>query len=159
MKKKDSTIIKKENTIKNNIDEKVLINFLDSKKYYAIIYNTNGEQIGLYKLKRDMKNFTFNDKTYIVDFNHDTSFTRSSFWKKHKYFYYNVNNTSPISFSDITNPKFDTELLNIMLNTKVAKDLNNLSNPLSALLTPKNILIGLAVIGALIYFGNGGTIN
>ena len=56
----------------------------------------------------------------------------------------------------IETPDFNTEALNIMLETKVIKDLNNVNKKLK--LDMKTVLIILGLVVAAIYFLNGGKI-
>ena len=142
-----------------NLDERILVNILDKKKYRAIIFNNNGEQIATLPIKRDAKTFTWNKKTYITDFENNTYFKRNNFFKTFKYFFYNINEPKPINLNGLGNPKFDTELFNTLLETKVVNDLNSANRKgLSELLTPKNVIIGIILLVIGYYFLNGGTI-
>jgi len=145
-----------------NFQEKILSNLLDSTKYRAIIYEDNGDQIAIVPIKRHDKKFNWNGRSYITDFEVGTGAKIKSVFSKYKYFYYNVNNPFPMCFNkennNIETPAFDTESLDIMLETKVIKDLNNVNKKLFANLDMKTVLIILGIIVAGIYFLKGGTL-
>lgn len=145
----------------NNLDNKIFKNFFDTKKYRAIIYNKAGEQIATIQIDRSKKTFNHKNFKYVVDWNCKTYFKRSNFFNTFKYFHYFIDNPNPIEFDgdNFITPPLNTEVFNELFDTKVTKDLNNVANGLGAFLTPKNILIGLAVIGIAYYFLSGGTIT
>ena len=123
-----------------NLDERILVNILDKKKYRAIIFNNNGEQIATLPIKRDVKTFTWNKKTYITDFENNTYFKRNNFFKTFKYFFYNINEPKPINLNGLGNTKFDTELFNTLLETKVVNDLNSFSDDMNGYIEKPNIV-------------------
>lgn len=141
-----------------NLQERILYNFFDNTKYRAVIYNKNYEQIAIIKLDRKNKTFKFNNGSYNVDYTQKTYFKRSNILNNFKYFYYREDLCDPITFN-ANDQEFSPELFNNMLETKVIRDLNNVNNKFSDLLTPKNILIGLGVIAVGYYFLSGGTLT
>jgi len=147
---------------KSNLLDKKNVNYFDKKKYRAILYNESGEEVAIVKLKKNERVFYYNDGCYNVKFDNETSLVRKNFFNTYKYFYYQNGNPDPIVFNRVNNnfeTKFDAKTYNIMMKTKIANDLNNLSNPLSALFTPRNMIIGVIVLAAIGYFLSGGTIS
>lgn len=140
---------------KENLQNKLFVNFFDTIKYRAIIYNNRGEQLAIIPINRNEKSFKWKNRRFLLDFNHDTSFNRKNIFSKFKYFIYNINHSSPISFKDIKNPKFDTEALNLLLETKVLVDLNTPKNKIPDWLNFKTLMI-IAVIGGIAYYLIGG---
>lgn len=149
--------MKKRKNIKNLEDNKY-INYFDKTKYRAIIYNNNGEQIAVIKLNRKENRFRWNNKSYNVDYNHKSFFMRKTFFKKYKYFFYTTESADQLDLSISEKIQFNSELYDIMLETKVAKDLNNLNNNWLKNLDFKTVAIAVIIIAGLLYFvSNGGS--
>lgn len=131
------------------------------KLYYALFFDDNGEFIKRIKFKRKDRVFTYERKKYNVEIQNATFYPKRFliFFKSYFYFY-NINNPSPLSFEKVVEPVINPELYNIMLETKVARDLNDLHKDfLGKLLTPRNIFIGIILVIAIIYFAQGGSIT
>lgn len=154
--KQDDIVIKKDNTI----EQKIFVNFFDTLKYRAIIYNSVGEHIDTVKLDRFAKNFNYKDGLYNINFDHNSGIKIKTFWKRYKYFSYQLGNPDPINYNNVNNISMTSEKYNIIFKTEIAKKLNDINeNKLLALLTPRNLVIGLIVIVAIGYFASGGTIQ
>lgn len=148
-------------TKRPNLDERLLINFFDKTKYRAIIFNENGEQVGTVKLDRSKQGFKFKDGQYNIKWDCKTHLKRENFFHKFKYFMYIFNNPDPIEFDNEKNnfqTIFNAEQYNVMLETDIARKLNNLVGGLGQFLTGKNILIMLGVGAVAYYFLSGGTL-
>lgn len=137
---------------RENLQNKLFVNLFDKKKYRAIIFNSNGEQIAIINIKRDEKTFKWNGKTYKTDFEAKTYLKRSNLFNDFKYFLYQIDNPFPLEFKTFNkiDTKIKTDELNALLETKVLFDLNKLDNPLSKLFSTKG-LIGLAIGGIILY--------
>lgn len=149
--------------IRKNLEEKIFVNYFDTIKYKAIIYNNKGEQIAVVSIKRNEKNFSWDGRTYITNFECTTFFKDRRLFSTHKYFLYNINNPFPLEFNtenennSIYTPDFDTEQLNIMLETKVIKDLNNVNKKLFGNIDIRTLMIiAVIIIGGYYLIKNGG---
>lgn len=149
-------------TKRPNLDERLLVNFFDKKKYRAIIYNSDGEQIATLNLNRAKSTFEFNGGTYNIKWDCKTFFFRANFFNKYKYFFYTLGNPDPIEYDKENNnfkTNFNADQYSVMLKTKIAKDLNNIGKGISNLLTPKNLIIGLGILVVVYYFMSGGSLT
>ena len=128
----------------------------------AIITNSDGEQIKIVKLgkyKSEWKEtIDKKDHRFVLNRKLDKYITIKGFWKNYRYYVFNKDHINPISLSYNEAPKFHSADLDILLETKVLKDLNTvqtdgwLSN-----IKLKHVLIGLAILAVIIYFMRGGT--
>lgn len=123
------------------------------------MYDDNGRFIKKVRLKRHEKRFRYNKKSFNID-EKEAGETNLDYWLFEKRFYhYNINNPNPFKLDKKGEPIMDSALYDIQLETKVAMDLNNLNEGnLSKLLTPRNIIIGLIVIGIIYFLLSGNSI-
>lgn len=131
------------------------------KTQRALFFDENGDYLGSKTFKRSEKIFKYKKNSYNIDLKY-SSFRNINvipiLWDRKDY-YYNIGNSNPVLIDKKSEPIINPELYNIMLETKVARDLNDLSRKgLADFLTPRNILIGLIVVGAIIYFASGGSL-
>jgi hypothetical protein len=124
--------------------------------YRAMLYDDAGEHVTTVKFKRNDKTFTHKKRTYNIMLDKATQFTEENLLFEKRFFQYNINNPNPFLLNKKAEPIVDAEVYKIQLETKILKDLNDLSKGgLAALLTPRNIIIGLIVIGVLVYLSTG----
>jgi len=130
----------------------------DIKKYYALIFDKKGNYLKKIKINRKDSTFKYGNKRYNIILNDVSWFKRKTILFNHYYYFYNINNPMPLNILSNIEPVMDSELYNIMLDTKVAKDLNNLpfSFNMDMLKNPKIIFIIIIIVIAIIYFSTGG---
>jgi hypothetical protein len=129
------------------------------KTYRAWFFDEKGEYLGKKGIPKKNKVFDYNDGKYNVDLENATYKDESVYlglWKK-RTFFYNVSNSNPIRLDKKSEPIINPELYKIQLETKLARDLNDLANKggLSKFLTPFNILLGVAVIVVIYLLASG----
>lgn len=70
---------------------------------------------------------------------------------------YTQGNPDPLAVRPILEPLMNADDYNVQLESKILRDLNKVrQGGLAALLTGRNLIILLMVIGAIIYFATGG---
>lgn len=109
------------------------------------------------KKERNEGRFKKDKKIYIYDSN--ASYKDSKFipFIKKRFFFYNIKEIKPINMKTEKVSAIEPELLHVMLETEVAKQLNNVDKKgLKDLFTGRNILIGIVGIIAFIFIMNGG---
>lgn len=132
--------------------------------YKALLFDDKGEHLDIVGFKRKSDIIAYAHGTNARKFNYIPD--NCSYWEKRgiffnkRYYFYNVNNPNPYIFKKTAEPVINSKIYRVMLDTKVAQDLNKLaSGGLAQYLTPKNIIIGLIILGVIIYFASGGTIS
>jgi hypothetical protein len=74
-------------------------------------------------------------------------------------YYYQIGNPDPLDVKTVIKPLMNADDYNVQLESKILRELNKVRiGGLAALLTPRNIIIGLIIIAAIIYFASGGTL-
>ena len=128
--------------------------------YKAIFYDDRGEYIGTKKFDRKEAHFKYNDGAYNISIKDSTMFEVKGLFFNKRYFQYNLNDPNPILMDKKREPIMNARLYNINLETKLAKQLNDLDKgDWEKLFTFKNIVIVLAILGAVYYFASGGKIT
>jgi hypothetical protein len=132
-------------------------------KWIAIMYDKNGDQCGRQKFNPDKDNFTLKgrNKSYMVDLKRGSYFLNKGWFIDKKYFFYPIDSPQPLSFENKgVKPILDSDMFNIQLESKVARDLNRLGDKkISDLLTTKNIIIGSIILFALYLLATGKLTN
>jgi len=147
--------------LKNRIKDKL------TNKHYAVFVDEKGRQREVISINNDDKKFTYNNKTYVKNTSKYSNFyikTKKLFFltQHHNYFFYQYDYSEPINFTkeklnvSKNNNPYIAEDINSILQTKVLKDLNKVSNNFLKNLEPKQILIGLGIIGVIIYIISSG---
>ena len=130
------------------------------KVYKAVFFDDRGEQVGTKKFDRKDAHFKYNDGAYNIAIKESTMFEVKGFFFDKRYFQYNLNDPNPILLDKKREPIINARLYNINLETKVARELNDLDkSDFERLFTFKNIIIVLAILGAVYYFASGGKIT
>ena len=130
------------------------------RKYFAVFFDDNGDYIEKQQFKQIDPTIKFKDRQYNILLDTASHFNIKHFFHDKRYFFYSLKNPMPLMLDKKCEPVFNSKLYNIMLETKVATDLNNLANGvLGQYLTPRNIIIGVIIIGVIIYFTSGGTLT
>jgi len=133
---------------------------LFGKTRLACFYDDKGEYLGKIKFSKWDNLIKTKKRTYNVIREKATITKIKGFFKDKEYTHYNVNNPNPILLDKTTRPILDAEVYNVQLETKVMRDLNNLSKKsLSDLLTPATIIIIVIVIGVSIYLLTGNSLT
>lgn len=133
-----------------------MANLTGIKRYWAWFYDDRGEFIGKSRFSKYDSKFKFKNKQFNVIRDKATEVKLDYvLWEKRVY-QYNINNPNPFILDKKHEPIINSEVYNIHLETKIIKDLNDLSKSgLSALLTPRNIIIALILIGIITYVATG----
>ncbi len=136
------------------------MSFTGIKVNRGVIYDENGKSIKIKTFRPLSKFFSWDTRSYNIDLHNGSWFkVRGLMWDTY-YYHYRVDDPNPLVIKTQVQPIMNSDLYNTMLETKVTRDINNLAkSKLSQFLTPKNIIIGLAIIGIIVYFARGGTIT
>lgn len=127
------------------------------KKYYGNMYDDRGEFEKSTKITVSAGVFKYKNKSYNIDLKEGSVFFKKGIIIDRYYYDYNISNSNPIKKDKKSEPIFNPELYNMMLETKVVRDLNSLvKSNLSELLTPQNIMIVVGGIAVIYYFSTGG---
>lgn len=126
------------------------------KKRIACFLDDKGEFIGKKSFSNTQETFDYGNKSYNV-FHKLQSYViiKRWYWDLEIYFY-NINNPNPLILNKKLEPVLSSEMYNIQLKTKVARDLNNLAGGFK--LDFKTIMIGLAIL-IVVYLIATGKIN
>ena len=129
---------------------------LFSKRRIAIIYDKAGEEVHREKIDITKKYFTYDDGKYIISADKSSHFIKKQLFRETYYYFYNLDNPKPLIFGQGIKTDITAEDFNNIFETKLIKDLNDLSKDgLSKFLTAKNIVIIAVVIGLVYYFSKG----
>lgn len=123
-------------------------------KRIACFYDNKGDYLGKKAFSNTEKVFDYAGCSFNV-VHEDVTITKLKRWYWNlDIYHYNINNPMPLDFKKTVEPIIDSELYNIQLKTKVARDLNDLSKT-GLQLNAKTILIGIGilVIGWLVMTG------
>lgn len=131
------------------------MNITGIKNYWAYFYNDRGEYVGRKSFSQKERTFKYGNRSYNIILKEGTETKFDYFLWERRIYYYNINNPNPIKMDKKAEPILDAEVYNQFLETKVIKDLNDISSGLGQYLTPRNIIIGIIIIGVLIYVGTG----
>jgi hypothetical protein len=120
----------------------------------AWFFDKKGEYHGKKGFKKHDRTFKYGKGSFNVDFQ-ESSYKEDVpvpfLWRRRTYFY-NTENSNPIKLDKKAEPRLSPELYNINLETKVARDLNDLAKKgILSFLNPKIIII-LLVGGAIAYY-------
>ena len=117
--------------------------FFDRITYFAIIYDNNGKKLRQQQIDPNDKTFSSKKFEYVIDLNCPT-------YQKiplmigpiligfNKYFYYNVDNPTPLILNTQLEPSkstLDSKKLYIFIHTKKLEEMNHLAD--------ENMIIGL----------------
>lgn len=119
-------------------------------KRIGAFYDDKGEYIGKKGFSKTDKSFDFAQGSFnVVPEKVTYTEVKRWYWDVHIY-HYNINNPNPFNFSKKVEPIMDAELYNIMLKTKIARDLNDLAKGNRwDWLNFKTIAIAAVIIGIL----------
>lgn len=130
------------------------------RREYGDIRNDDGQVVKRVRIKNDENTFKYDDREYIVNRKDGERFTIKGVFIHKTYYFYNINNPQPLKFNKTTKiwePILDASVFKTLMENKVIIDLNTPpSNSLFKNLKPSHILLGLIVIGVLIYLAKGG---
>lgn len=136
-------------------------------KEFAVIKNDDGKTIARKRFKLQDKKFIWKDKTFnVIRHEKYRDFSRG-FMKLTKYYtyYYNVNNSNPMTFTKTSNgfePTIDNTLYTKLLDAEILVKLNTVNSGLFGSLKDLNAqtIIGiLIVIGVIVYLVMGGSLT
>lgn len=129
-------------------------------KYYGVIFKA-GREVTKIKINPRDRVFDYGSLSYNVNYEAPSIKIKTIFRTKH-YFFYHLEHPDPLVINETEFKKdtFNSDIYNSMLKTKVTKDINDLAfNKFEGLLTMRNLIIALVIIGAIIYFSQGGTVT
>ena len=128
-------------------------------KDYGAIYSDDGEHLKSIRIKNKENSFIFDDKTFVLDRKKFKPLERNGVFYNKRYYHYNINNSFPFLLDKKGEPFINAEQLNILMETKVLKDLNALGNNWLKNIKIQHVLIGLGILAAIYYFANGGSLT
>lgn len=129
-------------------------------KRYGVLYDNRGEELKKIRFKANDTTFKYKERQFNIEENKLSVFKIKGLLFDYYYYFYNIDCPSGFLFDKRKSVIIDSETYNIMLETKLAKQLNDLSKfNLSDYITFTNIVIVCAVIGVIWYFASGGTIT
>jgi hypothetical protein len=126
------------------------------KKRIACFYDDKGEFLSKKGFSKTAKTFDYDGKSYNI-YQDDATATKVKrwYWDLEEY-HYNINNPNPMLLNKKAEPILDSEMYNIQLKTKVARDLNDLSKKgLFANLDFKTAMVILIVIVVIYMLATG----
>lgn len=131
------------------------MNITGITKYWAYFYDDRGDYVGRKKHSNLDKTFKYKDRSFNFIPKKSTQTRFDYFLWERRVTYYNINNPNPILMDKKAEPVLDSQVYNQQLETKLIIDLNQLPNDYLKFLTPQTLIIGLIIIGVLIYVGTG----
>lgn len=138
------------------------------KTHVALFYDSSGSFVGSkrictsFSIGIKQKTFNFNKGTYNVKpFVSRSRVTPFPYFFSDYYFYvYQLNNPDPVQLDEKCLPSFNAFIYRDLLESNLVNDLNkSRRNTFGNLLTPRNILIVVIVLGIVYYFSSGGTLK
>lgn len=126
------------------------------KKRVACFYDDKGEFLGKKGFSKTAKILEYRGGSYNI-FQEGATFTtlKRWYWDVEQY-HYNINNPNPFLLNKKAEPIIDSEIYDIQLKTKVARDLNDLSKKSwLASLDFKTVIIILAIIVVIYMIATG----
>lgn len=127
-------------------------------KRWTVFYDDNGKFLDKKKVKRKDTIVEWNDETYNISIGEGSITEIECLWFNKEYYHYVRGNPNPLKLNKKCEPIINARLYNIQLNTHLAEELNNLSNDWKKLITPRNIIIFLVIVGIIVYLFMGGKI-
>lgn len=144
--------------METSIDKKQFL--FSIKRYRACFFDSTGSHIRTVSFSRNDRTFSFKDGVYNIVLDGGSHTLRKTIFHDYYTYYYNLNNPMPLTFKETVSPVINANDYKQVIDTKIIRDLNNLSNDwLKNLLTPRNIFIGIVIIIAIIYFTSGGNLD
>jgi len=116
------------------------------KLYYSKFFDEKGQFIKNQRFAPYSKVFSFKDKSYNVDLRDASYFDSKGILWTNRYFMYNLSNPDPLILNKKMEPIISPEIYNIMLETKTAQKLNDLSKPRFNLNFKTLIIIGVVIV-------------
>jgi hypothetical protein len=127
------------------------------KRRVACFYDDKGEFLGKKGFNKKASLLDYKDRSYNVLQTGVTSTpVKRWYWDLEQY-HYNINNPNPLNLSKRVEPILSSEMYNIQLKTKVARDLNDLAKP-GFKFDFKTVMIIVAIL-AVIYALSTGAID
>lgn len=125
------------------------------KKRIACFYDDKGEFLDKKGFSKTASTLDYGDRSFNV-YQDGVTVTKIKRWYWDiELYHYNFNNPNPMILNKKHEPIIDSEMYNIQLKTKVARDLNDLSKG-GLKLNWKTILIGLVIIAIIYALATGG---
>jgi hypothetical protein len=126
--------------------------------YYACFFDDDGIYIGKKLINIETRSFTYKERSFLFNSKNEFYLSINRFLYNYRYYFYNINNPDLLRISKpINSSVLSSEELEIFINTKKLKELNNLAEEsglvamLKKLLTPLNIIIVVVIIGLIYY--------
>ena len=128
-------------------------------KDYGAIYSDDGEHIKSVRIKNKENSFTWDEKSFILDRKKVKPLERNGVFYDKRYYHYNINNPFPFLLNKKGEPMVNAEQFNILMETKVLKDINSLNNNWLKNIKIQHVLIGLGILAVIYYVANGGSLT
>lgn len=128
-------------------------------KNYGIMFDETGKYLDTIKLPKKERKFKYSKGSYNIKLKEGSYFERKNFMgKKRRYYIYNTAYGDPFKLDKEKQPLMNPEDYHTLLNTEQLKKLNDVNSKksLSDLLTPKNLIIGGAIILGIYLLSTGG---
>lgn len=131
------------------------------RKYRASMFDKNGNHLHTVVFSPTDHTFNYRDGTYNVIVDKGAHTRRQTLFHVYHDFFYVVGNPNPLKVDGSGfSPVIDARAYKVILDSKIIRELNDLSdNWLAKLFTPRNIIIALVLIAAGYYFFSGGKLT
>lgn len=144
-----------------------MASLLGIKFHTAHFFDTSGQFIASYRFKISTKwgikekIFKYKYGTYNIKPNASNQrLIYFPYLVDHVIYFYTIGNPDPLIISHDMKPLINAYDYNVQLETKILTELNKVrQSGLMALLTPRNIIIGIIILVAVFYFASGGDIS
>lgn len=124
----------------------------------AVFYDANGNYLAVRKVNKVEPLIKYKGRSY--NYLPESSFTKRKYATHTTYYYhYNINNPMPLVMKSSTEAVLSPKVYNHILENDLIMKLTPRKLGLLGLLTPKNIIIVLAILAAVYYFASGGTLT
>jgi hypothetical protein len=144
----------------------MVFSWLGLARHRAVFFDDSGNFVGTKCFKWTFsdsfgiskKSFTYKGGEYNCNAYSSRAIVDHFFVNEYTYFY-NVNNPDPFRLSSFARPIMSPSIYKKRLNNQFIEQLHKAGNQsLSSFLTPKNIIVGIIVLGVIYYIISGGDI-
>jgi hypothetical protein len=119
--------------------------------YKAWFFDDGGKYVDTKWFPKHIEHFKYKDKSFIFKSDNPTYIEEKGLFWNTRFYLYPLNNPAPIVLGKKDKPIITSTDFNTILESELAKKLNDLSHGgLGKFLTMKNIIIGAVAIG--VYF-------
>lgn len=125
--------------------------------YYARFFDEEGKHITDKWFQKWKNTLQYGDKAYNIKRDNPSYVEAKGLLINKRYYHYNIDNPDPLRIKTEVKPKINPELYNTLLQSKVAKRINevNSNSILSQIGFKEILLIGGAIILLILFFTGG----